>query len=145
MARAPALNLTKLARLAPDELKAAWARVYGATAPNLPPDLLRMGIGYRLQERRYGGLDRRTRDYFRQIGAGTSTEAQPPRPVPRKLLPGTRLVRDWRGTGHTVVVLSEGYEYNGRQWSSLSAIATAITGTRWSGPLFFGLTGRKRQ
>ena len=62
--------------------------------------------------------------------------------VPRKLTPGTRLVRDWHGTGHTVTVLEKGFAYEGREWRSLSAIAKAITGAHWNGPKFFGLPGR---
>jgi Protein of unknown function (DUF2924) len=62
--------------------------------------------------------------------------------MPRKLTPGTRLVRDWHGLGHTVIVLDDGFEYDGKHWRSLTAIAKAITGTAWNGPRFFGLTGR---
>ncbi|MEV5033983.1 DUF2924 domain-containing protein [Sphingobium sp. LMC3-1-1.1] len=60
--------------------------------------------------------------------------------MPRKLTVGTRLVRDWHGTGHTVIVLDEGFEYNGQRWRSLTAVAKAITGTHWNGNRFFGLT-----
>jgi tRNA/rRNA methyltransferase len=65
--------------------------------------------------------------------------------VPRKLMPGTRLVRDWHGVGHTVVVLEDGFEYGGRRWSSLTAIARAITGSHWNGPRFFGLSRQVRR
>lgn len=58
----------------------------------------------------------------------------------RKLTPGTRLVRDWHGVGHTVTVLEQGFAYGGKEWRSLSAIAKTITGAHWSGPRFFGLT-----
>ncbi|MCZ8172425.1 MAG: DUF2924 domain-containing protein, partial [Brevundimonas sp.] len=66
-------------------------------------------------------------------------------PSPRKLTPGTRLVRDWRGVGHTVVVLDDGFEYDRKHWKSLTAIAKAITGNQWNGPLFFGLAERKKK
>jgi hypothetical protein len=62
----------------------------------------------------------------------------------RKLAPGTRLVRDWHGVGHTVTVLEKGFEYGGKTWPSLSAIAKAITGAHWNGPRFFGLTGSSK-
>lgn len=65
--------------------------------------------------------------------------------MPRKLTPGTRLVRDWHGVGHTVIVLERGFGYDGKQWKSLSAIATAITGAHWNGPRFFGLTEQRRK
>lgn len=61
--------------------------------------------------------------------------------MPRKLTPGTRLVRDWHGAGHTVTVLDDGFEYGGKRWKSLTAIAKAITGAHWNGPRFFGLAG----
>jgi hypothetical protein len=64
--------------------------------------------------------------------------------MPRKLTPGTRLVRDWHGVGHTVIVLEDSFEFDGRHWKSLTAIARAITGTHWNGPRFFGLTGGKQ-
>ena len=67
------------------------------------------------------------------------------KPMPRKLTPGTRLVRDWRGQGHTVIVLEDGFEYDGKHWKSLTAIAKAITGNQWNGPLFFGLAERKKK
>jgi hypothetical protein len=60
-------------------------------------------------------------------------------PLADTLTPGTRLLREWQGRTHHVTVTDEGFEYDGRVWKSLSAIATAITDTRWSGPLFFGL------
>jgi Protein of unknown function (DUF2924) len=72
-------------------------------------------------------------------GEGDST-----RPVPRKLTPGTRLVRDWRGVGHTVTVVADGFEYDGKHWKTLTAVARAITGAHWNGPLFFGLTRRAK-
>jgi len=56
-----------------------------------------------------------------------------------KLSPGTKLIRDWHGVGHSVTVLDNGFEYDGKHWKSLTAIARHITGTKWSGPRFFGL------
>jgi hypothetical protein len=142
MARRVYITLGRLAELPPEELKAEWARRYGAPAPNLSPELLRLGIGYKLQEQHHGGLSRPTRSLLRQIAAralgGLKT------PPPRKLLPGTRLVRDWHGAGHTVVVLEQGFEYDAKHWKSLSSIAKAITGAHWNGPRFFGLTGTKK-
>ena len=137
------VTLGRLDELSPEELKAEWARRYGVPAPNLSPQLLRFGIGYKLQEQRHGGLSRATRSLLQQIVARTQ-EGGPKTPPPRKLLPGTRLVRDWHGIGHTVVVLEKGFEYDGKHWKSLSSIAKAITGAHWNGPRFFGLTGTKK-
>lgn len=143
MARRVYITLGRLAELPTEELKAEWARRYGAPAPNLSPELLRLGIGYRLQEQRHGGLSRATRSLLRQFAA-RALERGAKSPPPRKLLPGTRLVRDWHGTGHTVVVLEKGFGYDGKHWKSLSSIAKAITGVHWNGPRLFGLTGSKK-
>ena len=120
------------------QLKEEWVRVHGAPAPSLSPDLLRRGLAHRLQERAHGGLCRRARSIITRIAdAGTSKK---PAPAPaRKLSPGTRLVRDWHGVGHTVTVLDDGFDYDERRWTSLTAIARSITGAKWSGPRFFGL------
>ena len=141
MGRRPYLNLVRLAGLSGEELKAEWARRYGTPAPNLSPELLRLGIGYRLQEQKHGGIGRGTRTLLRQVAA-RAREGGEKKPLPRKLTPGTRLVRDWRGEGHTVIVLADGFEYDGQHWKTLTAVTRAITGTHWNGPRFFGLTQR---
>jgi hypothetical protein len=142
MSRRPYLNLARLAGLSVDELKTEWARRYSAPAPGVSPDLLRLGISYKLQEAKRGEISRGTRSLLRQVAARAG-EVEKGRPLPRKLTPGTRLVRDWHGVGHTVVVLEDGFEYDGRHWKSLTSIARTITGTHWNGPLFFGLAERK--
>ncbi len=142
MARRSYVTLERLAAMPVEELKVEWARRYAAPAPNLSSDLLRLGLGYKLQEQRLGGLNRSTRTLLRQIAA-QGPAGGPAKAPPRKLTPGTRLVRDWHGVGHTIIVLDSGFEYDGKHWKSLSAIAKAITGNHWNGPLFFGLTQRK--
>lgn len=142
MVRRVYITLGQLAELPPDELKQEWARRFGAPAPSLSSDLLRLGIGFKLQERRLGGVSRSTRSLLRQVSMRAG-EVAATKPLSRKLTPGTRLVRDWHGVGHTVIVLDKGFEYNAMHWKSLTAIAKAITGAHWNGPLFFGLTGRK--
>ena len=139
MPQRPYVTLDRLVAMPADELRTEWARRYAAPAPNLSPDMLRLGIAYRLQEQKFGGLSRSTRSLLRQVVARASNGAAT-KPMPRKLTPGTRLVRDWHGVGHTVTVLDGGFEYDGRKWKSLTAIAKAITGTHWNGPRFFGLT-----
>ena len=137
-------TLDRLAAMQPEELKIEWARRHAAPAPNLSSDLLRLGLGYKLQEQRLGGVSRSTRTLLRQMAA-QGTVAGSTMPLPRKLTPGTRLVRDWHGVGHTVIVLDSGFEYDGKHWKSLTAIAKAITGNHWNGPLFFGLTQRAKK
>ena len=143
MGRRSYLTLGRLADLPLEELNHEWARRCGAPPPNLSPDLLRLGIGYKLQEERHGGISRSTRSLLRQIAA-RATEVTTKVPLPRKLTLGTRLVRDWHGVGYTVTVLDVGFEYDGQRWNSLSAIAKAITGAKWNGLRFFGLAERKR-
>lgn len=143
MGRRAYVTLDRLAEIPTDELKAEWARRYAAPAPNLSPDLLRRGIAYRLQEQRLGGVSRSTKSLLRKLAAQPK-EGERKGPSPRKLTIGTRLVRDWHGVGHTVTVVENGFEYDGKQWRSLTAIAKAISGSQCSGPGFFGLTDPRR-
>ena len=140
MGRRALMTLDRLDELGPAELKEEWARCYGAPAPTVTPELLRLGIAYRLQEKKQCGLSRESRRLLRQAAAMARQDNAAAVP-PRRLTPGTRLVRDWHGAGHTVTVLDEGFEYDGRTWRSLTAIAKAITGTHRNGPRFFGLSG----
>lgn len=141
MARPERMPLERLEELPVAEIKQEWARCHGAPAPKLSADMLRLGIAYRLQEKRHGGISRETRRMLRHAARAMEEGNAAPAPPPqRKLTPGTRLVRDWRGTGHTVTVLDDGFEYDGQIWRSLTAIAKAITGTHRNGPRFFGLT-----
>lgn len=142
MGRRAYVTFDRLADMTADELKAEWARRYAAPTPNLSPELLRLGIAYRLQEQRLGGVSRSTKSLLRELAARPK-EGERKSPPPRKLTIGTRLVRDWHGVGHTVTVLENGFEYDGKQWRSLTAIAKAITGSHWNGPRFFGLSGPK--
>jgi hypothetical protein len=139
MAHHTYMKLDRLVELEGYTLKEEWVRRYGAPAPNLSPELLRLGLAYRLQELRLGGLGRPTRSFLGQLAARVAQPANKG-PMPRKLTPGTRLVRDWHGVGHTVIVLNDGFEYGGEHWRSLTAIARAVTGTHQSGHRFFGLS-----
>ncbi|TCJ41255.1 DUF2924 domain-containing protein [Parafrankia sp. BMG5.11] len=142
MRRGAHVTLDRLAVMTTGELKAEWARRYGAPTPNLSPELMRLGIAYRLQEQRLGGVSRSTKSLLRKLAAQPKEGERKGTP-PRKLTIGTRLVRDWHGVGHTVTVLEKGFEYDGKQWPSLTAIAKAISGSHCSGPAFFGLTDPK--
>lgn len=144
MANLPKHQLDDLATMKPPELRARWREIYRAVAPDIGPDLLRRGIAYRLQERGQGGLTRSTRREIDrmikhwgksngELGAGTPS-----------LKSGTRLVRSWRGKTHQILVLDDGFEFDGRRYASLTQIAGDITGAHWSGPRFFGLVGRSK-
>jgi hypothetical protein len=118
------------------DLREVWEREFGA-----PPDLrsvplLRLQLAWRLQARTFGGIDPVVQ---RKLKRKTS--------FPREELlvcPGSILNRNWKGEDHTVEVVTEGFCWNGKQYASLSAVAFAITGTRWNGPRFFGLRQNKR-
>ena len=128
-------DVAALATLSPAQLRERWTKLTGAVVPKVSPKLLRLALAYELQARVYGGLSRQTQQRLAQIAvAKTQT---------RDVQPGMRLVREWNGTVHVVHVdESNAIRWNGRTWGSLSEVARAITGTRWSGPAFFGLKRR---
>jgi Protein of unknown function (DUF2924) len=126
-------EIAHLRSLALDALRRQWRVVFGRTAPTvLSKELLARMIAYRLQERAFGGLDRESLRFL----DGLARHGGAPR---RRLKPGTVLVRDYQGQRHTVAVVSDGFDWQGTTYPSLSAIARAITGTAWSGPRFFAL------
>ena len=109
----------------------------------LSRDLLIRGIIYQLQERAYGDLSTATARKLEQAGADSPSRGAA-NPTPSvSLRPGTRLVREWRGVTHMVLIHADGIEWRGQRYRSLSLVARKITGARWSGPRFFGL--RQRQ
>ncbi len=112
------------------DLREEWTRVYREPAPRLGADLLRHGIAYRLQMQAMGkGAAKAARMHQLDVLPQAS----------RILRPGTQLVRSWNGRTVAVDVTDSGYRYDDRDWTSLSAIARAVTGAHWSGPRFFGL------
>lgn len=127
-------------------LLAAWQAVTGRPPPpRCRAELLRMVLAYRLQVQQFGGLPEATRRRLRRLAAGETSAADPPPQRPsRDLKPGTRLLREWQGLTHTVTITERGFAYDGKAYRSLSQIARTITGTRWSGPLFFGLRDKRR-
>lgn len=134
-------TLNGLAALPPAALRAEWRRLYRERAPEFSPDLLVRGIAWRLQEKQYGGLAPAVeRELVRLAGqGGMSSQLSTPPSV--SLRPGTRLVRSWNGETYSVLVTDDGYRMRDQTYASLSSIAQAITGTKWSGPRFFGLKG----
>lgn len=147
-----ARDSTVLARLAAiktmsvADLKAEWRRLFGADAPNNSRPFLELRLAYRIQELTYGGPSRET---VRLLDAlADELRGKPGRKAmireSRMPVAGTRLVREWNGVEHTVTVLRDGFEWEGRKYKSLSAIARAIAGTRWNGWRFFGLREIKR-
>lgn len=120
-------------------LRGRWMELYGSKAPaRMSRELVIQAIAYRLQENEHGGLSRQSRVAIK--AAGRTKENERAR-IDRSVKAGTRFIREWQGRTIEVVANgSGGYLYRGCTYKSLSAIARAITGTRWSGPAFFGLT-----
>ena len=135
-------ELEALPDLPRDELKKRWTELYGTPCPpKMSRKILRYAIAYRLQEKVYGGLDKKTRRLLEKAAAKLAA-GKPVVPEGSKIRPGTRLLREWHGTMHEVIVLETGVQFRDRIWPSLSAVAREITGARWSGPRFFGLNER---
>ena len=138
-------RIIALDALATDELRIEWQMLYRARPPTrLSRDLLMRGVAYKIQEQTHGGLSLSTRRMLRSL-AGGSDEPGRSRAAPAIILrPGTKLVREWHQHAHTVSVLENGFEYRGERYRSLTQIARQITGVHWSGPLFFGISKRRR-
>jgi hypothetical protein len=122
-------------------LRIEWRRYYRSAPPaRLSRRLMRRAIAYRMQERAHGGLSGNLKRRLRLLAQKLEAGDNAPFDSGISLKPGAKLVREWGGDTHAVVVLENGFEYNGQCHPSLSKIAKEITGAHWSGPRFFGLT-----
>ncbi len=127
------------------ELREQWNALFDRPAPLYNRRFLESRLAYRIQELAYGGLRPETVRRLEQLGEqldGGNIAVRRARGSDRPIA-GTRLLRQYQGLEHTVTVLQDGYEWQGRPYKSLSAIARAITGTRWNGLTFFGLKNRR--
>ena len=141
---------TVLARLAvlkttsTSELRQQWRQLFETEPPLYNRRFLESRLAYRIQELAYGGLKPETIERLEalaeQLDGGDPKRRTKADPRP---LSGTRLIREWQGVEHCVTVRDNDYEYQGRPYTSLSAIARAITGTRWNGWVFFGLKNQR--
>jgi hypothetical protein len=126
-------------------LRTEWRRLYRAHPPKcVRRDLLLLGVAWKIQEQAYGGLGAPIRRRVAELAETLEREGDVRRSRVARLRPGAKLVREWRGETHTVIVGEDGFEWRGRHWRSLSVIARQITGGHWSGPRFFGLKGNTR-
>lgn len=116
-----------------EELRVAWVRLIKSSPPKISAGLFRLALAHALQSKAIGGITKSTDRKLCELAAGYSG---PP--------PGTRLSRSWQGRLHVVTVTEEQkFNWQGKDWDSLSVIARTITGTRWSGPAFFGTRAKR--
>jgi hypothetical protein len=149
-------QLAELERLSMKDLKERWRALFGTEPPGFNRVFLTRRLAHRIQDLAYGGLPQSAKDEMARVldEEGYDELGRSIKPASRgggngtggskaiALAPGTLLIREWEGERHEVRALTEGFEYRGRRFKSLSVIARTITGTRWSGPKFFGLRRR---
>ena len=139
MTNAIIAQVAELPTLPTPKLKALWRELHGTDAPPYNRTFLVRRLAYRIQELAFGGLsvkaERRLDDLVDELDGKK-------KPKPKDMtapIVGTKLIREWQGVLHEVTARADGFEWQGRRFQSLSSVARAITGTRWNGPLFFGL------
>ncbi|MEH2565651.1 DUF2924 domain-containing protein [Bradyrhizobium sp. AZCC 2289] len=127
-------------------LRKRYRELYRTEPPkSFGPDLLRRSIAHRIQERVYGGLSASVQRTLDQLLKAAIAKPGGRLELPRRIKPGSELIRSWKGKSHRVIVMADGFAYDGATFPSLSEIATRITGTRWNGPRFFGLRSATRE
>jgi hypothetical protein len=139
-------QLAALKTASTPELKRQWRRLFDSDPPAFNRRHLESRLAYRIQELAFGGLKPETIRRLERLGEqldGGSKERRRQRADTRPIA-GTRLIREWKGVEHVVTVTAEGFDWQGRPYRSVSAIARAITGTRWNGWVFFGLKSHRR-
>ena len=140
------MNAKTIARVAAlqhmesSELRDLWKNLFNESAPSSRCSYLVPRLAYRIQELAYGGLSKDAQQQLEGLVKTKKAITSKKRRI-KKPIVGTRLIREYKGTEHHVTVTRSGFEYQGKTYKSLSQIAREITGTRWSGPLFFGLKG----
>lgn len=127
------------------KLKEQWRELFDTEPPPYNRRFLEHRLAYRIQEPAYGGLKPETIERLEALaedldGGDPNRRRQPAKDRP---IAGTRLIREWQGVEHCVTVRDDDFEYQGRPYKSLSAVARAITGTRWNGLIFFGLKNQR--
>jgi hypothetical protein len=137
-------RLASLPHLSKPALCDVWQQLFKREPPlEMRKELMLRIVAHRLQEQAFGGLNDASRRRLRQLASAFEADPNASVSTGPPIKPGTRLVRQWKEQVHLVEVEAEGYEYKGVRYQSLSEIARLITGTRWSGPLFFGLKGKQ--
>jgi hypothetical protein len=133
-------RLAGLGTMSPAQLRSEWRQLFRASPPAIGPTLLALGIAYRLQEKATGGLPTaHVRELARLSKQAARGSLEPEHGATLKV--GSRLVRNWHGEPHQVLIRDDGFVYRDKLYGSLTPIARVITGCNWSGPRFFGLKG----
>jgi hypothetical protein len=133
-------ELERLRKMPIIDLRNRYRELFRAEPPKaFGPDLLRRSIAHRIQEKAYGGLSREHQRLLDQLVKTAQAKPNGRLELPRRIKPGSELVRTWNRKTYRVVVMEKGFAWERRTYSSLSEIAFDITGTRWNGPRFFGL------
>src|SRR5258708_17636276 len=133
-------EIASLSKASIKDLRERWKTLYGKEpSGDIGRSFLIRAIAYRLQEKAFGGLKPSTRRLLARVAEETAAGSSPKRLPVRKAQSGTVLIREWQGNAHRVTMLRDGVSFNGKRYRSLSAVAREITGSRWSGPRFFGL------
>jgi hypothetical protein len=128
------------------DLKQQWRELFGTEPPPYNRRFLESRLAYRIQELAYGGLKPETIARLKAISEdldGGDPDRRRRRAAQDRPIAGTRLIREWQGVEHCVTVRDDDFDYQGRPYKSLSAVARAITGTRWNGLIFFGLKNHR--
>lgn len=144
-AKTIAEQIEHLIALDATELRELWPKKFGRLAPpRMQRETLARILAYDVQVRALGGLSKSAAKILEQVAAEEFGELGDKKPSANshQLTPGMRLVREWHGDTHEVCVTENGFEWRGTSYRSLSAVARAITGTRWNGPAFFGLRSK---
>ena len=133
-------QLAALAGTEYPDLQAAWQRLFRSRPPKkLGRETLELAVAWKLQERARGGHGSPTKRQLAGLAQSLRSSGDIAKVRVVALKRGATLLREWNGETHQVLVLDSGFQWRGGRWASLSAIAREITGTRWSGPRFFGL------
>jgi hypothetical protein len=139
-------ELDRLVTMPIAKLRVRYREVFRTEPPKaFGPDLLRRSIAHRIQEKAYGGLSRPTERLLDQMMKAYAAKPGGKIVLPRRIKPGSVLVREWKSKSHRVTVLEDGFVYDGDTYSNLSEIAVLITGTKWNGPRFFGLRTKTKE
>ena len=139
-----AAEIAALGEMTYTDLRFAWRRLYQVHPPKkLSRNLLELGVAWKLQERVLGGLSATTKRQLDELARTLATKSDLVKARKVSLRLGARLIRAWGGETHEILVVEDGFVWRGKTWESLSMIAREITGTRWSGPRFFGLDKAK--